>query len=103
MHTSDFTPKLRQALHLARSAGLTESAAELEAQCFAAYTTSSEMLGEMGEAIMRFRSREGSRIPPEVDALLNECQQEIGKVWPRYRPGSFYRFLRMFSTNRAGA
>jgi len=96
MHVPDLTPKLRQALKLACDAGLTETADELEARCFAAYTTSSELLGGTGEAILRFRSREGDRVPAEAAKLLDECLQEIGKVWPRYRPDVLGRFLRMF-------
>jgi hypothetical protein len=78
---------LRQAIARAREAGLTEAAAELEAQAFAAATTSSEWLGQVGEAILRFRSREGDRIPADVDRLLDECLREVGKVWPKYGPG----------------
>ena len=57
MHVADVSPALRQAIRLAREAGLNESATELETRAFAAYTTSSEWLGEVGEAILEFRSR----------------------------------------------
>jgi hypothetical protein len=90
----DFTPKLLDAIRLAREAGLTHSATELEERSFAAYTTSSEWLGVVGEAILRFRSREGKRVPAGVEARLDECQREIGKVWPRYKPGPLRGFLR---------
>jgi hypothetical protein len=66
---------------------LTESATELEERAFAAYTTSSEWLGEVGEAILEFRSREGKRVPANVADLLDRCLREVGKVWPKYRPG----------------
>lgn len=78
MHVADFMPSLQRAIALAREAGLTESAAELESRRTAAYTTSSEFLGEVGEAILRFRAQEGRRLPPEVSSLLHECQREIG-------------------------
>lgn len=85
MHVADFSPALRHAIRLAREAGLTESATELEGRPFAAYTTSSEWLGEVGEAILQFRTREGRRVPANVAELLNECLREVGKVWPKYR------------------
>jgi hypothetical protein len=89
VHVADFGPALRQAIKLAREAGLTESATELEERAFAAYTTSSEWLGEVGEAILQFRAREGKRVPTDVAELLDQCLTEVGKVWPRYGPGLF--------------
>jgi hypothetical protein len=87
VHLADFGANLRQAIALARVAGLTESATELEKRAFAAYTTSSEWLGEVGEAILEFRSREGRRVPANVADLLDACLREVGEVWPKYRPG----------------
>ena len=86
MRVSDFSPKLRKAIMLAREAGLTESATDLEERSFAAYTTTSEWLGEVGEAILQFRSREGKRVPTKVADLLDECLTETGKIWPKYKP-----------------
>ena len=82
---TDLNSTLRRAVTLARAAGL-ESATELEDRAFAAYTTSSEWLGEVGEAIRQFRVRERDKVPPEVSRLLDLCLTEVGKVWPRYRP-----------------
>jgi hypothetical protein len=87
MPVHDFLPALRRAIALAREAGLAESATELEGCSTACYTTGTEMLGEIGLAILRFRSKEGERVPREVIDLLDECQREIGKVWPRFKPG----------------
>jgi len=85
MQVKDIAPKLRRAIMLAREAGLVESAGELEARAFAAYTTSSEWLGEVGVAIRRLLSRERARVPAEAAELLNECLAEVGKVWPNLR------------------
>jgi len=63
VHVSDLSPSLRQAIRLAREGGLRESATELEERSFAAYPTSSEWLGEVGEAILQFQSHEGTRVP----------------------------------------
>jgi hypothetical protein len=87
VHAADFSSALRQAIELARGAGLTESATEMEKRAFVAHTTSSEWLGEVGEAILQFRAREGKRVPAEVAELLDQCLTEVGKVWPKYGPG----------------
>jgi hypothetical protein len=87
MHVADFSPALRQAIKLAHEAGLTESATKLEERVSAACTTSSEWLGEVGEAILQFRAREGSRVPADVAELLDQCLREVGKVWPKYGLG----------------
>jgi len=86
VQVAELSPFLRHAIRLAREAGLTESPTELEERVFAAYTTSSEWLGEVGEAILHFRAREGRRIPADVAELLNQCLREVAKVWPRYGP-----------------
>jgi hypothetical protein len=93
MHVADFGPQLRRAIMLAREAGLTASATELEERTSAACTTSSEWLGEVGEAIRQFRAREGERVPREVSELLDGCLREVGKVWPKYRPGLLNTFV----------
>ena len=85
--TNDFYPTLRRAIALAREAGLADAADALESRAFAAFTTGSEAAGETGLAILEFRARAGPRLPDEVARLLDDCQTEIGKVWPRLRPG----------------
>jgi hypothetical protein len=76
--------RLRAAIRLAREAGLGEAADELERRAFAFYTTSSECLGEIGEAIDAFLAREQGRIPAPVTQLLDECLTEVARVWPKY-------------------
>mgnify|MGYP000923756070 FL=1 len=83
----DFYPTLRRALALAREAGLADAADALESRAFAAVTTGSEAAAEAGLAILVFRAQAGKRLPPEVSRLLDLCQVEVGKVWPRMRPG----------------
>lgn len=84
---NDFYPTLRRAIALAREAGLGDEADALASRAFVAFTTGSEALGETGLAILEFRARAGPRLPDEVARLLDACQTEIGKVWPRLRPG----------------
>jgi hypothetical protein len=79
---ADFQPMLRAAIAEAKAAGLVASASRLEAQVFAAYGTSSELLGETGAAIKDFLQSEGSAVPPSVAAKLSNCMMEVHKVWP---------------------
>jgi hypothetical protein len=82
---ADLTPALREALVLARAAGLTASADRLESRIDAACATSSEWLGEVGEGIVEFLAQERGRVPPAAAELLERCLQEVSKVWPKYR------------------
>ncbi len=84
---NDFYPTLRRAIALAREAGLGDEADALASRAFMAFTTGSEAAGETGLAILEFRAQAGSRLPAEVARLLDHCQTEIGRIWPRLRPG----------------
>lgn len=87
MPASNLTSKLERAIALSRQAGLTATVDELEGSANGVYTTSSEYLGEVGEAIQKFQAREGKRIPPEAAELLDDCLRDIGVLWPKYIPG----------------
>ena len=86
VQVADFTETLRQAIAESRGAGLELPARELEATVFAAYTTSSEYLGEVGAAVSRFLKMNSRELPPATAAKLRSCLAEVGKVWPKYRP-----------------
>ena len=86
MEYPPFEEMLRQAIAVARAAGLTESADRLESRATAFYTTGSEYWGEVGEAIHEFLAREGDRVPGALARRFDICLAEIGKVWPKYRP-----------------
>ena len=79
----DFLPWLRDAVERLRASGWPGEADELDAVTRSAYTTSSEMLGEIGRAILRVERRLGPSLPDEVAELLRRCLVEIRKVWPR--------------------
>jgi len=85
--TNDFYSLLREALALAREAGLGQEADALEARAFSAFTTGSEAAAEIGMAILAFRTEVGRRLPPQAALRLDACQAELGKIWPRLRPG----------------
>ncbi len=44
-------------------------------------TTSSELVGELGLAIIRFQ-HEHSAIPYDVQYILDQCLKEVRIVWP---------------------
>ena len=79
---ADFTPWLREVVDAAKCTGLRSAALELESRAFAAYTTSSEWLGETSEAIALFRSQTKGSLPLDIEAKLRACDTEISKVWP---------------------
>jgi hypothetical protein len=84
-HVDDFFPLLREAIAEARSAGLTDLADRLESRALAAYTTSSELLGEIGKAILAFLQAGGESVPPSVAGNLNACLLHVQRVWPHLR------------------
>ena len=81
----DFYPLLREAIAEARAAGLKSLANSLESRSFAAYTTSSELLGETGQAIVEFLQASNAKVPPTVAAKLKECLRQIQQVCPEIR------------------
>lgn len=72
----DYLPLLREAILEARAAGLGAEAADLEQTCFAAFTTSSEMLQEHGLAIRRFLKAAGRALPLSTKKKLRACLTE---------------------------
>jgi len=81
-HVADFRPILKAAISEAKAAGFYAPASQLEDAAFAAYGTSSEMLGETGIAIKAFVASVGAAAPPAVVEALNQCLVEVRKVWP---------------------
>ncbi len=65
-----------------RAQGLADAADSLASIKAAAWTTSSEMLGELGMAILRIQS-ENARASNDLQRLLGRCMDEVRKVWPQ--------------------
>ena len=83
---TDYTPLLREAIAEAEAAGLEAAARDLERACFAAaFTTSSEMLGEHGLAIKRFLQATRGTLPRSTKAKLKAYLAETGLAWPGWR------------------
>jgi hypothetical protein len=83
---ADFTRILGEALDEAGAAGLAGPAERAREQCFAACTTSSERLGEVGSAVSALLRDHGAALPAPTRAKLKTCLSEAAKVWPKYRP-----------------
>ena len=45
-----------------------------------AWTTSSEMIAELGHAVLRLRKQ--PELPAEIARLIGRCMSEVRKVWP---------------------
>jgi hypothetical protein len=84
-HVEDFLPVLRDCIEEARTAGLASLADELESRALAAYTTSSELLGEVGQAIVAFLHAAGPSVPYAVANRLRACLAQVQGVWPNLR------------------
>jgi len=83
MACADVCELLREAIRDARAAGLGPAADELQERTSAAFTSSSEFLGEVGLAVERFLRRERGKVPADVERRLRMCLAEVRTVWPR--------------------
>jgi hypothetical protein len=81
----DFFPLLREAIAEARANGLASLAESLDSRSSAVYATSSELLGETGQAIVEFLRAGGTKVQPTVAAKLQECLRQVQRVWPEIR------------------
>ena len=82
---ADFTGTLKQALAEVEAAGHGQAAEEARSRCFAAYTSSSEWLGEVGEAVSALLREHRGSLPETTRRKLRYCLDEVAKVWPKYR------------------
>ena len=78
----DTSSLLREIVAGLRAIGLADDASEFERRCFAAYTTGSEWLGEVGLAIKQLRASTEAETLVPVQPLLDQCAVEVSKVWP---------------------
>jgi hypothetical protein len=79
-----FMDSLARAIRGLREAGLGAEAEELEGLGFkTAWTSASEMLGEIGHCILRIEARGDPPLPEGVREALGECMKAVRAVWPR--------------------
>jgi len=79
-----FMDSLARAARGLRAAGLDAEAEELEGLGFkTAWTSASEMLGEIGLCILRIEAHGDPRVPEGAREALEECMKAVRAVWPR--------------------
>ncbi len=82
----DFLEALSQAIDRLRAAGFEEDARNLRDVAFeTAWTSSSEMIGEIGLAILRVQQRARGKLPKAVARGLDRCMDHVREVWPDIR------------------
>jgi len=81
-HVEDFLPALRASLEKLKRLGFAEETAELERIVNSAWSSSSEMLGEIGLGLLRLESRIGSQWPDTIREEFAKYMREVRKVWP---------------------
>ncbi len=66
-----------------KESGFTSHGARLEDILTGAWTTSSELVGELGLAVRAIR-KECKPLDPSQKALVKQCLREVRKVWPTF-------------------
>ncbi len=78
-----FLDVLSMAIDGLRAAGFEEDARSLQEVVYeTAWSSSSEMVGEIGLAILRIQQGVGGRVPKEVAKSLQSCLRHVRQVWP---------------------
>ena len=77
--------QLRTAVARLREAGFTEDAEDFDGILTAAWTSSSELLGEIGIRVVRILRAHGGEIPPEVRRIFEAMLTEVENTWPGIR------------------
>lgn len=67
-----------------RENGFGDGADEIAMLMSSAWTTSSEFIGELGRAVMRFQ-REHPVVSTDLRDVLDRCMREVRIVWPDIR------------------
>jgi len=67
-----------------REHGFSEGADEIAMLMSSAWTTSSEFIGELGQAVLRFQRAHPS-ISADLRDALDRCMKEVRIVWPDIR------------------
>ena len=63
-----------------RGSGHADAADTLSSLKGSAWTTSSEMIGELGLVVLRLKAQSG--LPADVVTLADRLMREVRKVWP---------------------
>jgi hypothetical protein len=76
-----------------KESGFTTHSGRLENILGGTWTTSSELIGELGQAVVAVR-KECKALNPAQRALLKDCLQQVRKVWPGFGLFSWFPFSR---------
>lgn len=74
-----------------RESGFTLHSGRLESILDGTWTTSSELVAELGVAVVAIR-KECKPLTPTHKALLKECLRQVRKVWPGFGLLSWFSF-----------
>lgn len=78
-----FLPILDEAVATLRGGGFGPEAERLVAAVRTTGTSSSEIIGELGLAILRVLRDVGHLLPRDTKRQLNRCLKEIRRTWPQ--------------------
>ena len=78
-----------------RESGFTAQAVQLENVLNGVWTTSTELIGELGVAVLAVR-KECRPLNAEQKALVKQCLREVRKAWPGFGMFSWFPFFRCF-------
>ena len=79
---------LTRAIDGLRAAGFEEDAKDLGGLVFeTTWTISSEMIGEIGLAILRIQQQARGRLPADVAKDIESCMSHVKQVWPEIKLG----------------
>lgn len=79
-----------------REGGFTAHSTHLEGVLNGTWTTSSELIAELGVAVLDIR-KECRPLDSRQKALVRQCLREVRKVWPGFGWFSWLPFRRLFS------
>lgn len=72
-----------------KSSGFSAHGARLESVLNGVWTTSSELLSELGAVVIAIR-KECKPLTPNQKALARECMRQVRKAWPGFGLFSFF-------------
>jgi hypothetical protein len=76
-----------------KESGFTTHSRRLESILNGTWTTSSELIAELGQAVVAVR-KECKPLSPVQKTLLKECLRQVRKVWPGFGLFSWLPFSR---------
>ena len=79
-----------------KDGGFTAHGRRLESVLNGTWTTSSELIGELGAAVVTIRE-ECKPLSPVQKALVKECLRQVRKVWPGFGWFSWLPFRKFLS------